>query len=121
MRVGDYTGVLPNLEADSTVKKAASLFKKTGSDRIVIVKESRPVGVLSAFEVLEKIVEDARLEDIPVKQLMNHNILVIDADTNQKDAADTMLTHKHWMAIVTENGEYRGVVTVAGLLKELLS
>ena len=120
MRVFDLIKAIPTLDINSTIEDAKKLFTAHEANAIVVLENKTPVGVLSAFEALEKIVEGARLEDFRVKQLMNHNILVIDADTDARDAADTMLDHKHWMAIVTEKGKYKGVVTAGGLLKELI-
>jgi CBS domain-containing protein len=120
MRLAAVVKVLPTLDLNSTIEDAAKIFKSRGADAVVVLEDKTPVGMLSAFEVLEKIVEGARSEDIPIKDLMNHNILVIDGGTNPKDAAKTMLDHKHWMAVVTEKGEYKGVVTAGDLVKALV-
>ncbi len=120
MKVRDLIRILPTLHQNSNLKEAIEIFRGSDSDVIIVLGNKRPAGVLSAFEALEKIVEGARLEDISVKDLMNHNVLVIDADTTAKEAAETMLAHKHWMAIVTEKREYKGVVTAGSLVKALV-
>jgi CBS domain-containing protein len=120
MKVRNFIRELPALEKNSNLKDAIEIFRRSDSDAVVVLKDKRPAGMLSTFEVLEKIVDGARLEDILAKDLMNHNILVIDADTDAMKAAEIMLTHKHWMAVITEKGEYRGVVTAADLLKEII-
>jgi|GEM_PF-3717689 len=120
MKVGNLVKVLPTLDVDSNFKEAAELFKHSDSDTAVVLENQKPVGIFSAFEALEKKVEGAKLKDHQIKQSMNHNILIIPADTDATDAAKTMLTHKHWIAVVTEKGEYRGVVTAGDLVKVLI-
>ncbi len=119
MRLAGVVKLLPTLDLNSTIEDAAKIFTTRGIDAVVVLENQTPVGMLSAFEVLEKIVEGANLS-LSVKDLMNHNILVIDGDTNPKDAAETMLDHKHWMAVITEKGEYRGVVTAGRLVIALI-
>ena len=119
MRLAGVVKVLPTLDLNSTIEDVAKIFTSRGGDAVVVLENQMPVGMLSAFEVLEKIVEGANL-DLAVKDLMNHNILIIDGDTNQKDAAEILLDHKHWMAVVTENGGYKGVVTAGFLVTALI-
>jgi len=120
MRLAGIVKVLPTLDLNSTIEDAKKLFTANDTDAVVVLENQMPVGVLSAFEVLEKIVEGAKLKDHPVKQAMNHNILIIPVETDPRDAAKTMLDHKHWMAVVTEKGEYKGVVTAGELVKALI-
>jgi CBS domain-containing protein len=98
---------------------AADILLKKRVDSVVVVQNKKPVGILGSFEVLEKIIEGAKLADIPVKEVMNHGILKIDSNTDAEEAAEIMLSHKHWMVVVTENGKYKGVVTAGGLIKGL--
>jgi CBS domain-containing protein len=116
MMVKEVLGKFPSIEIGSNLGEAADIFLKNSVDSVVVLEDKRPVGILGSFEVLEKIIEGAKLEDIPVKDLLNHNILTIDVDQSAEEAAEIMLSHKHWMAIVTEKGEYRGVVTAGGLV-----
>lgn len=120
MKVRNFIREIPTLNINSNLKEAIEIFRRSDSNAIVVLENKGPAGVLSAFEALEKIVEGARLEDIPVKALMNHNIVVIDADSEAEEAAETMLAHTHWMAVVTEKGEYKGVVTAGSLLNDLI-
>jgi CBS domain-containing protein len=120
MKVRELIRVLPTLHQDSSLKEAINIFRGSDSDVIIVLGNKRPTGVLSAFEALEKIVEGARFGDISLIDLMNPDVLVIDADTEANEAAETMLAHMHWMAIVTEKGEYKGVVTAGCLVKVLV-
>jgi CBS domain-containing protein len=118
MIVKELLRVFPSIEIGSNLVDAAEIMLKYSVDSVVVLEGRRPVGILSSFEVLEKFVEGAKLDDIPVKDVMNHGILTIDSNTSAEEASEIMLSHRHWMAIVTENGEYKGVVTAGGLLKD---
>ena len=119
MWVRDILRELPSISADSSLLEAVRLFDTHASDQIIVLLDNEPAGILSAYETLEKKLEGASLMDIVVKDVMNRNILVIDAGVSVEEAAKTMLAHKYWMAVVTEDGEYKGVVTAGGLLKGL--
>jgi arabinose-5-phosphate isomerase len=117
MKVKELVKWLPSIDFDSTIEDALNIITGGDFDSIVVVENESPVGILSSYDILEKIVEGSKLQDVRARDLMNRNILFIDTDTEAKTAAQTMLDHKHWMAIVTENGKYKGVVAVGGLLK----
>jgi predicted transcriptional regulator len=120
MSVRDLFRVLPTLDKNSNLKEAIEIFRSSDSDAIVVLENKRPAGVLGSFEALEKINEGAGIENTPLTNLMNHNLLEIDADAEAKDAAGIMLAHKVWMAIVTENEEYVGIVTAGDLIKQII-
>jgi CBS domain-containing protein len=119
MEVKDVCKILPSITQEANLKSAAALITQNAVDSLVVIENQKPIAMLSSFELLAKVIEEVLLEDIPVKEVMNDNILVIEAATEIEEAADVMLSHKHWMAIVTEKGDYIGVVTAGGLLKGL--
>lgn len=119
MRLGDISEALPTLNKESTLGEAVSKLVESGSEALVIVDDTKPVGMMSSFDVLEKMLEGIEPERISVKEMMTSTLLILNAALTVEEAARIMLAHKHWMAIVTDNEEYRGVVTAGGLLKAL--
>jgi CBS domain-containing protein len=117
MRVGDLAKQQPTIDLRARASEAFDIVFELSCDSLIVLDSERPVGILSSYELLEKIQVGAKLKDISVKDLLNNRVLIIDSETDAKEAAETMLDHKHWMAIVTEKGEYKGVVTAGGLMK----
>jgi CBS domain-containing protein len=120
MRLGDICKELPVVNKESGLDKAVALLVEKGVDALVVLDEGSPIGMLNSFDILERMAEGAELKRDSVKNVMNMSLLVLEAALDLKDAANVMLAHKHWMAVVTENGKYRGVVTAQNLLKALL-
>lgn len=120
MKLCDICKDAPSIDVVSNLKDAVSIFLKSGGGVIVVLDGSKPVGVVSSFDVLEMILTSSKPDSTRVKEMMNPSILVLDAYVKLQEAAKIMLAHKHWMAVVTENGEYRGVVTAQGLLTALI-
>ncbi|MFQ5800279.1 MAG: CBS domain-containing protein [Candidatus Hydrothermarchaeales archaeon] len=119
MRLGDICKELPTLNKESSLGEAVSKLVESGSDVLVVVDDSKPVGMVSSFDVLERILDGAEPERIVVKEIMNITLLVLDAALSAEEAARVMLAHKHWMAVVIDNEGYGGIVTARGLLVAL--
>ncbi len=120
MKVRDICIELPTIRVDRSLHDAARLLTGKDVEALVVLDKKRPVGIVGSYEILEKLLEGARLEDIRAKSVMNSTLLKVGADQTIEEAAQILLAHKHWMAIVTEKGEYKGVVTAGGLIKVLM-
>jgi CBS domain-containing protein len=118
MRVGDLAKQQPSIDLGAIASEAFDIVLELSCDSLIVLDSERPVGILSSYDLIEKIQGGAKLKDVSVKDLFNNRVLIIDSETDAKEAAETMLDHKHWMAIVTEKERYKGVVTAGVLLKE---
>ncbi len=121
MRIGDLCEKISSIEKGASLKEVYSVMGRDGVDAAVVLDRDMPVGIVSSYDVLERIVEEADLEKILVDEVMNSTIISLDAGLTVEEAARIMLAHKHWMAVVVEKGKYKGIVTPRRLLKALVS
>ena len=110
---------LPSINYGSPIKEATKLINAKDTDTLVVLKNKRPVGILSSYDVLERLSGREGRESNSLETIMNRNFLVFETEISVEEAQDLMLSHKHWLAVVTEQGEYRGVITTRKLLKQL--
>ncbi len=117
MRLGEICTDHPSVDICSRLDAAMSLMTEEAVDSLVVLDKGEPAGVLSSFDVLERMVEGVEPERISVEELMSRILLKLESSMEVWEAADVMLAHKHWMAVVTEDGRYKGIVTAHRLLR----
>ncbi|RMF91233.1 MAG: CBS domain-containing protein [Methanobacteriota archaeon] len=120
MKLKDLYKPHPAIRSGSSLEEALAVFHREKADFLVVVDGTTPAGILSSYDVLERTMEGAEPARIGVEAVMRPPLLLFDAAAEAEDAAKTMLAHKHWMAVVIEKGEYKGVVTAGVLLSGLL-
>lgn len=62
---------------------------------------------------------EARLLDLPARDVMNVPAATVDADTSLRDATDEMLQKAYASLVVTADGEPAGIVTLTDVLRSL--
>lgn len=119
MGLGEICTDHPSVDIRARLDAAVSLIIGREANSLIVLDNGEPVGVLSSFDVLERMVEGAESKRILVKELMSSTLLTLESSMEIEKAADVMLAHKHWMAVVVEKGRYKGIVTSRCLLDAL--
>ncbi|HXG74232.1 MAG TPA: CBS domain-containing protein [Candidatus Nitrosotenuis sp.] len=112
-----YSSPVLTLTASASIHDALVLMKTNFVKRVVIVRDKRPVGILTERDVnrfLEKDTTKRSLSEIPIREAMRKDLITIVSDLEDflHQCATRMVTFKIGSIIVTdENGDLAGIVT----------
>ena len=109
------------IEHDKTALEAASLLKEKDISFLVIVKEGKPIGVVTERDFVKKIVaEDKQASKLSLEEVMSPKFRSVEPSTDIEDAVQKMLNLNIRRLIVIENDDLAGVITqtdLAGYLR----
>lgn len=124
------SGEVTTLEEDAKLLDAALLMRSSGLRHLPIVKDGRPVGVISdrdvqraspsMFSNLSPEEYNRMFETIPIQKVMAKEPFTAAPDTPVKDVLSTMLEQKLGSCLVVDaDGKLAGIVTNSDLLRLL--
>ncbi|MEZ2659967.1 GGDEF domain-containing protein [Aneurinibacillus aneurinilyticus] len=126
-KVGDIVRSTVCVNQDTLVREVHHIFERNAKiDSIVVLEGRIPRGLIMRFQ-LYKILGGqygvALYYEKPVSQLMNRSPLIVDRRENielvAKNAMERQSFYLYDVVIITEKGQYTGVVTVQSLLDML--
>ena len=110
------------LEYNKTALEAAQLISKKGTSFLVIVKDGKPIGVVTEKDFLQKITsEDKQASKILLKDIMSYKFRWVEPSTDIEDAVQKMLNNNIRRLLVLENENLVGVITQTDLVGFLRS
>lgn len=96
-------------ETDS-VQKIAQALKKAGQRNMIVTHNSRPIGIVSAVDIVGKVVATGKSpKQITAKQIMNR-VCTIDANENVARAYFAMAKKGFMSCPVVKNDKYKGTL-----------
>ena len=104
----EYVGVS---ESDA-VLGAVRLMREEEAGSVVVLRGSDPVGILTEWDVLGVVADEANPAETTVASVMSEPVLTVAADESLRTATGKMSSERVRRLVVTENGE------VVGLLNE---
>jgi len=112
------------LEHDKSALDAAKLISEKDISFLVIVKEDKPIGVVTERDFVRKIdSEDKQSSKIPLSEIMSYKFRWVEPTTDIEDAVQKMVNNNIRRLIVLENEKLVGVITqtdLAGFLRSKL-
>jgi malate dehydrogenase (oxaloacetate-decarboxylating) len=119
LTVKDYMTKFLQIKQEMLVQDAAALMEKQGTGSALVLKGSKPVGIITERDLLRKVVarglDPARLK---VGEIMSSPLLTISMD--EKITAASLLMDKkniRRLAVTNEKGEIIGKVTAHGIAR----
>lgn len=110
------------IEYDKTALEAASLLKEKDISFLVIVKDDKPIGVVTERDFVKKIVaEDKQASKLSLEEVMSPKFRSVEPTTDIEDAVQKMLNLNIRRLIVIENESLAGVITQTDLAGHLRS
>ncbi len=101
------------IDYNKTIKDAATLMKKYGKGSLIVVKNKKPVGIITADDIIHKIVaKNIKPTSIKVKQVMSSPLITITPDSTCVDAAKKMRRNNIKRLPVVDGGKLVGVVSL---------
>jgi tRNA nucleotidyltransferase (CCA-adding enzyme) len=94
---------------NTPMKKVAQILKEKGCTGLPVVKEDKPVGMISRRD-FRRIKKESQLK-APVKAFMTTKMLVIEPGKSPTQAARIMVKHDIGRLPVVDNGRIIGIIT----------
>jgi CBS domain-containing protein len=105
---------------DTTVVKAAEEMKQKRHGYALIGSIARPEGMVTEWDILEKIVASRRdPEKTSLREIMSTDLVSIEADESIATVATVMTERGVRRMLVTNKGEVIGVITAKTVLAKL--
>lgn len=110
-----------SLPKNKSLKEAADEMVKHSISSIVILdNESKPIGVITPFDVIEQLLKGNNLQDISV-DTFEKPIIVVDKEDKVSVAAIKFLKYNiHHLAVTSDNGTLAGVISTYDLAKVIV-
>jgi len=103
---------------ETSVARAAKLMAKRSVGSVVVIKNNKPVGILTERDLLMKVVSaDLKPSRIPVKKIMSSPVMTITPDTEITDAARIMARNRIRRLPVVERGKLVGIITTMDIMQ----
>ena len=92
------------IQEDKTALDAAKLISEKDISFLVIIKDDKPIGVVTERDFVRKIdAEDKNASQIPLSKIMSYKFRWVEPSTDIEDAVQKMLNHNVRRLIVLEN------------------
>ncbi len=110
------------IQEDKTALDAAKLISEKDISFLVIVKDGKPIGVITERDFVRKIAaQDKQASLIPLSEIMSYKFRWVGPSTEIEDAVQKMLNHNIRRLIVLEDEKLVGVITQTDLADFLRS
>ena len=102
----------------STVRDAVEKMNRFGIGSLVVIKEDRPVGIVTERDVMRRIVEPFfDLSIAKVKDIMSTQLVTIRGDVGVEEAASLMVKKKIKKLPVVEDERLVGMITSMDIMR----
>ncbi|WP_428326848.1 CBS domain-containing protein [Nitrosopumilus sp.] len=110
------------IEHDKTVYDAAIILKEKEISFLVIIKDEKPVGVVSERAIVQKVAaEDLKTSSVKIEEIMSKKFRWVSPDTPIEDAVQKMLNNNIRRLIILDDEKLAGVITQTNLAEFLRS
>jgi len=110
------------LEHDKSALDAAKLISEKDISFLVIVKDEKPIGVVTERDFVRKIdSEDKQSSKVSLSDIMSYKFRWVEPNTNIEDAVQKMVNANIRRLVVLENEKLVGVITQTDLADFLRS
>ncbi len=110
------------IEEDKSALDAAKLISEKDISFLVIVKNDKPIGVITERDFVRKIAaQDKQASLILLSEIMSYKFRWVEPSTEIEDAVQKMLNHNMRRLIVLEDEKLVGVITQTDLTDFLRS
>lgn len=104
------------IDFDKTALEAAQLLKEKDISFLVIMRNNRPIGLVTEKDFLQKIsAKDKRSSKVRLSEIMSYKFRFVEPSTDIEDAVQRMLNNKIRRLVVMDDGKLAGVITQTDL------
>lgn len=118
MKISELCRKAETIKESDSLRMAGKIMREKHADFIIVLSDdSKPVGIVTAYEILEKESKGENFEKIKAKEAMFSNILLLEENEEKEEVIKAMLAHKHWLAVVVDKDKkFKGIITSGELL-----
>ena len=110
------------IELQKTVQNAVVILKEKHISFVVVVKDSKPVGVISERDIVRKVVaENVEPKSTQLEVIMSKNFKWVEPNASIESAVQKMLNNNIRRLVVLEDENLAGVITQTDLTEFLRS
>ena len=111
-----------SIEQGKNSLDAAKLLSDKDISFLVVIKDEKPVGVVSERDFVRKITaENKQASEVPLSEIMSHKFRWVEPSTEIEDAVQKMLNSNIRRLLILENEKLVGVITQTDLTEFLRS
>jgi cystathionine beta-synthase len=116
----DAKGTIVSVSGGQTVRQALALMRLHDVSQLPVMDGGNCVGSVSDWSLSARSLEDSKLLDLTVSQIMDPPFPVVD-DQQTADSVAKLLSKSNPAVLVRTNGHVTGIVTRSDLLSYLMS
>ena len=110
------------IEKTKKAQDAAIILKDKEISFLVVINDSKPIGIVSERDIVRKIVADNKeSQSTPLETIMSNNFKWVEPNASIESAVQKMLNNNIRRLVVLEDGELAGVITQTDLTEFLRS
>ena len=110
------------IEKTKKAQDAAIILKDKEISFLVVVNDSKPIGIVSERDIVRKIVADNKeSQSTPLETIMSKNFKWVEPNASIESAVQKMLNNNIRRLVVLEDDELAGVITQTDLTEFLRS
>ncbi|MFW6279979.1 MAG: CBS domain-containing protein [Planctomycetota bacterium] len=107
---------LVGVQSDLTVQQAARRMTEFNISSIVVMEDDNIVGLLTDTDLKTRVIAEGKGPETPIRDVMTHELVAADVDTAVSEVLSIMADKNIKHILITENGEYVGMVTFRDLI-----
>ncbi|MFP4175988.1 MAG: CBS domain-containing protein [Candidatus Brocadiia bacterium] len=107
---------LVGVQSDLTVQQAARRMTEFNISSIVVMEDDNIVGLLTDTDLKTRVIAEGKGPETPIRDVMTHELVAADVDTAVSEVLSIMADKNIKHVLITENGEYVGMVTFRDLI-----
>ena len=110
------------IELEKTAQYASTILKDNDISFLVVVEDSKPVGIVSERDIVRKIVaENKQASEIQLESIMSKKFKWVEPNSSIESAVQKMLNNNIRRLVVLEDENLVGVITQTDLTEFLRS
>jgi len=103
-----------------SIAEVAKMMKKHATGDVVVVDDNENiVGIVTAKDIINKVVANEKGYDVRVEDIMSPNPIILDENTEIKEAFILMSVNKIRRIPVVSNGRFVGILSIKDLMDYL--
>jgi len=107
------------VEADRTLRDAATVMEQAGVGALMVVEQGRPIGIVTDRDLVRRGLARGLATNARVDAVMSSPVVTIDADSDLHDAFAVFRTNPLRRLAVVREGRFVGMLTIDDLLIDL--
>ena len=104
-------------DKSETIQEAARKMKKSKVGCVIVIKDSKPVGIVTERDFVTKVAAEGRPLFTEISEIMSTPLITIDPEETVWEASEKMKEKQIHKLPVEENDQIVGVITTTDIVK----